>query len=854
MENNTGGFNTAIGSHVGQYSQGNANVYIGYHTGYNAVGNGNIALGYMAMETGSPATINNQLFINNGPGNRWNSLIWGSFKSDPYPNADTLRFNGTVAIGKANGAGDAYLMPRTTPLPGQVLTGPSSGKTLQWITPAGGGGAENWTQVSTRVYPTTATQVIIGATSAPSYTGPFYVKDWFRNSVTNPTGDLTGNIAIGYKALYSAVENPSQVLSAHSNVAIGNNTGGGLVSGSHNTLVGHGVGAGLSAQTDISNTVIGCGAFTTLHGTLNTIIGGHNAPGVFANNSSTGNVILGESTVDATWKGSYNTIIGLYAGVGLGNFSKKLLIGPGRVGEDVRFTTPIYGDYHTYGSGAHQDSTFINGWLGITDTGCTKRAFIFPRYLGNPGEVLMVPESGNVLKWDSAYYEHTGGTEPGDSYWKLTLGKLHPVLESRSVAIGQTATNDLFEVRDRIRFDSTNSSCYYGFKAGISSVGEDNTYTGTNAAISNVYSDRNVVIGSNAMTSWTTGNDNTSVGAYSLSDNANNSQTTAIGSYSGYGSSGEDNTFVGTVSGFQVFGDGNTIVGKSAGYNGIYNRNIILGMFAGIPADNDMLYIGNQYDGEFYPIVMADMVHKHVTIGGDLSIRSILKSRDTSLLSISGGHLDIGDSRLETFSVKGGYQSISGTRNHLHFFTQDSMSMAVGTGRYYMHNMMLNPTPEYNVTYDPGSAELKFSPITGVIEDLFVVEYCDGCATETGWIASHDTLYIDTSGGVSASIAGDTLFIGSDTIVFSGDKVWSKTGNYVYTTNLANSVGIKTNTPRADLDVNGNMFIGKAFHAEGGDGDANGDGYVNSVDAAAVSNYFKGTSSWNNNLFRGYIS
>ncbi len=129
---------------------------------------------------------------------------------------------------------------------------------------------------------------------------------------------------------------------------------------------------------------------------------------------------------------------------------------------------------------------------------------------------------------------------------------------------------------------------YFGARAGLNTVGEDNVFIGTNAGINGVGS-KNVLMGNQAMQAATSGSSNVVIGYNSNGTSSGSSFNTIIGAEAALANaSGASNTYVGYQSALaQTTGTGNVYMGLESGSNMLGgSQNTFLGVRTGANVAN----------------------------------------------------------------------------------------------------------------------------------------------------------------------------------------------------------------------------------------------------------------------------
>jgi hypothetical protein len=165
-----------------------------------------------------------------------------------------------------------------------------------------------------------------------------------------------------------------------------------------------------------------------------------------------------------------------------------------------------------------------------------------------------------------------------------------------------------------------NSDYQIGGVAVLSVAGDENTFVGEGAGISN-----------------TTGFANTFVGLNTGYSNTLGSANTFVGRTAGFAcSSGVSNTCVGQRAGAKnVQGSYNTIIGRAAGYNATGSGNVFIGHEAGYSETSDeQLYIANGSSG-------SDVLIRGSFLTGDVGLPNLPVGTGTDVVINASGWLKV---------------------------------------------------------------------------------------------------------------------------------------------------------------------------------------------------------------------
>ena len=141
-----------------------------------------------------------------------------------------------------------------------------------------------------------------------------------------------------------------------------------------------------------------------------------------------------------------------------------------------------------------------------------------------------------------------------------------------------------------------NNNTFVGYEAGKNTTGQNNTFIGFNAGNENVTGNNNTFIGTRAGRQNTTGERNLYIGQNSGETNTNGDENTTLGNSAGRRASGSGNMFLGQSTGFRINGNNNVFLGTRAGWRmNSGSGNIYIGERAGdnLTSENNKFVVGN---------------------------------------------------------------------------------------------------------------------------------------------------------------------------------------------------------------------------------------------------------------------
>ena len=545
---NTGGYNTAVGhSALQQVTTQSTNVAVGYQSGYAIKSAGNVAIGTSALEKPK----------NTASG--YNTVVGNYAMRGDTGDIMTGGYNVVMGYGAF---GDT------------AITSASNNVVLGYRA-----GYESLT---------TDENVFIGHQSAYyQETGDKNVAIGKEAFIGKVGTDNYHNVAIGYRALYTAS-------GTNSNVAIGHQAAYLLETGTDNVYIGQD--AGYSASSSIYNVAVGDEA-------------------LYYNTDGYGEVAIGHQAGNASI-GNYNTFLGFGAGKALAaaGDTHNIAIGYRSMYTATTQTGSIAIGYYAgrYPEGSY--NTFIGHNSGKGSS--ANRTANLNVALG--GEALNDITGGH--KNVAIGYQSLDTNTTGHSNTSLGYQSLKATTEgAENVAIGAYAgyswagigasTIGAFGVfvGHTAGFQVTGNASYLG----ITLVGHAAGYAATGAI-------KVTGIGQSALYYADGASETTAVGR-NAGAYAAGTGNVLMGERAGYVALGDYNTGIGNLSLSGSTGSGNTSIGYEAGrYNTTGEGNLFLGYKAGPSAantDSKKLFIAS---GSGTPLIGGDFSAKTVTIDGTL--------------------------------------------------------------------------------------------------------------------------------------------------------------------------------------------------------------------------------------------
>jgi len=242
----------------------------------------------------------------------------------------------------------------------------------------------------------------------------------------------------------------------------------------------------------------------------------------------------------------------------------------------------------------------------------------------NTNEIQDISLNGNQLSITNG---STVTLSSQDDDWNYISGSgLTGVINhSGNVAIGTTVPTEKLDVQGKIAIDNEqtvynanaidnlNNSLIYGnggtnLSHSSGTEAWENTFVGIDAGNDATTGNYNTYVGAKSGKSNTSGIDNTFVGAGAGETNLSGESNTMIGKKAGYLSKGSDNTFIGKESGFlNSNGSANVFVGHKAGYQ---------------ETGSNKLYIDNS--NTTTPLIYGDFSTDEVVVNGSLEVTNKL--------------------------------------------------------------------------------------------------------------------------------------------------------------------------------------------------------------------------------------
>gem|GEM_PF-6382751 len=338
---------------------------------------------------------------------------------------------------------------------------------------------------------------------------------------------------------------------------------------------------------------------------------------------------------------------------------------------------------------------------------------------------------------------------------------------------------------------------YYNTAIGLSALtanttGNFNSALGYRSLTANTTGYHNTAMGFDSLYSNTTGSFNIAIGLDSLYSNTIGTINTAIGYQGGfYSQIGSGNLFLGYQAGYGLAAytgaDYNTIIGYQAGYQLGSNQdyNVFIGYQAGLSeTGSNKLYIDNSDTST--PLIYGDFSTNALTVNGTLT---------------STGTLTLNDN--------------DGVSNDVNLILGDANE----TGQIVFYDGSSN-TGTLAVDSLSSDAVYTFSGATGTVWTSG--NDGSGSTLDADTLDGHDTAYFMTAGADNwVDTGGDTMtgnltFSGAQTIyggtaandgiTIEGTSDSTRTTSYVILQPNGGNVGIGTNNPSQELELNGDVL------------------------------------------------
>ena len=346
----------------------------------------------------------------------------------------------------------------------------------------------------------------------------------------------TTSIYLGYLA------GDSVSTGALTNTFFGSLTGASNMTGFANSFFGES--AGMSTQSGWSNSFFGHeSGMLNVSGKWNSFFGKRSG---MSNTTGTKNSFFGESAGKSNSEGNSNTMIGVLSGADNTEGNNNSFFGLDSGGNNTDGSDNVF---LGFGAGENNKSGDLNTAVGF-DADMKYDSLEYALAIGaratvdcNNCAVIGGVEEYSVNVGIGTSFPEQRLHVVGESKMVGSLD-LAESIDSTSLIIGRKAGVDG-------DFTSVRNNTYAGYRTGMNNVvGEDNTYFGSNAGVTNT-DDNNSFFGSSAGLSAEGGNN------------------TYVGASAGFQSlSGEYNTFIGSGAGvINVRGDNNVFIGANAGMN-----------------------------------------------------------------------------------------------------------------------------------------------------------------------------------------------------------------------------------------------------------------------------------------------
>ena len=471
-------------------------------------------------------------------------------------------------------------------------------------------------------------------------------------------------------------------------------------------------------------------------------------------------------------------------------------------------------------------NTISPGTVTIGITGGASTTFSIDDTDANPSNELITSFGVNGTS-DSLVIKEAGND------WAVPLSSLSSAANSWNLTgnAGTNATTNFIGTTDNValnfrvnnqiagKIDSAVANSFFGFLAGATSTGNNNTAIGYNALFSNTTGNYNTAHGANALYKNSSANFNTAFGYNTLYFNTTGQYNVAIGHYTLYqNTTGTLNTAIGgaalqnnsigqsnTVTGYNALyqntsgnyntgfgmyslyynqtGSNNTAVGYQAGFGpsvNSHNNNSLFGYRAGyaLTTGSNNILMGFQAGdaittGGSNIIIGYDIDAPIIAGSNQLSIGNLIFGIgvDGVGTTLSSGKIGIGTS---TPSAK---LDVQNAANNVNTFSSIHTGTNAHAG-YFQINNAANNLNAINATTNGSGAAINASN------------------TYNGANAIRDGIYVTTTGaGVAGTVNKAAYFSAS-----------GAANNYAAIFDQGN-VGIGTNTPGAKLHVNNGQIL-----------------------------------------------
>ena len=381
--------------------------------------------------------------------------------------------------------------------------------------------------------------------------------------------------------------------------------------------------------------------------------------------TGSGNTALGTSSLYSTTTGINNSVIGYESGYSnvSGNYN----------------TANGYQTLYSSSVASYNTATGFRSQYATT-TGEYNSSYGYNSMLNNT-----TGENNTAIGAESMKFNTTGSNNTALGQSSLNAN----TTGYKNVAVGTTslALNTTGYQNTAVGYNSllNNTTGYQNTAIGEAALysnttGVDNSAVGQQALYSNTTGVDNAALGSNALYSNTTGSDNTAIGHNSLWNNSTGNRNTSLGQQTMYyNTTGASNTALGTEAlvynttgsyntalgdaslSSNTTGTGNVTLGYGAGFsNTTGSNNVFIGYKAGYnETGSNKLYIDNSDTTS--PLIYGDFdadavtINGNMTVTGSLAANTITDSSGNSIMSrdSSTGAIHIGQNSM-VFDDSGG--------------------------------------------------------------------------------------------------------------------------------------------------------------------------------------------------------
>ena len=568
LQNNiTGSRNSAVGSFALFNNKGDANIGIGSNSG-TAVTTGN---NIITIGSGLPGVnTSNTTYMANIWGTSVVAGINGGGQDVLQVVVNSDGQLGTIKTsGNVSDTTDWKLLGNANTTEGTNFLGTTDQKYLDFRVNNLRSGHIDWDNTKANTF--------FGYSAGLSNTGRYNTATGYLALLSNTTGSW--NTAVGNSALQINTNGGANTALGHgalaSNTSGGNNTATGSVSLITNTTGSHNTATGLSAL------------YSNSEGDGNAATG---SAALYNNTVGDGNTALGILSLYYNTIGSNNIGIGSNSGQNISTASNVITIGSGLSGVNTSNTTYMANIWGT------------SVVAGINGGGPA----VLQVVVNSDGQLGTVSVSGNVSDTTDWKLLGNANTTEGQHF-----------LGTKDAKYLDFRVNNIMS--GHIDWDNNKANTFFGFSAGLSNTGINNTATGYLSLTSNSTGYNNTAIGNSALQSNITGYNNTATGYLALNKNTTGGWNTANGNLAlNKNTTGGNNTATGvhslrsTTSGtnntaygvasleFNITGNNNSAVGLNSLINSKGDNNIGIGYQSGsaVTTANNMICIGSNIAGD----------------------------------------------------------------------------------------------------------------------------------------------------------------------------------------------------------------------------------------------------------------